>query len=142
MRLLILLLLLVHTGAQARLFETLEQCIARYGKPDAVEDSEDFYRFEKAPFKILVFTDAEKRCQSIIYSRIDGEHIDEVTLAYLAETNLPKAETVIDGSVWKNADGMAQYTRANRLFSVTSAEGAAALEKLMRDMAAKKLNGF
>lgn len=146
----LLFLALFLTPAMARLGETKEQCIARYGPAivDKIENGENYTIHDKAGFRLLV-TYFEKKAALLLLSKIDKEHpeISAVEIQKILRSNnaggdWKKDPTVLINSLW-NADGkIAQYEVADHNLTLMTT---AYQLKLAADKKAKEeenLDGF
>lgn len=112
----LLAVLLVCQSASARIGETLEQCIARYGKPVHVHPVEDLVQFEKNEIKItVVFLRAT--CQAIMFESAISDELTDAQLKILLTANLGDSYTELDneesGRRWRGAttDSVGTYRK-------------------------------
>jgi hypothetical protein len=102
-------------GAPARLDETYEQCVARYGKPVHTEDSTGFHAFRALPFSVIVhFT--EGRVDYISYRKFSDPTNPDSDAAALSDTEIQgildlygawkKSESADPQTIkWQNSNG-------------------------------------
>jgi len=157
-RILVLLALAALTlPAHARLGETVDQCIARYGQPVAQEDEpavpgEKSAIFEKNGYAIWAFF-LNGKCGMIIFLKIDRDKTvghkymglsmgdDELkTLLDASANSFPWIEADnAEGKFWYRADGSAAAYDPNKPVLQITAKEFGEAEKAQE---AKKLQGF
>jgi hypothetical protein len=135
-------LALTIAPVEARIGETLEQCVSRYGEP--VSKANGLILFQKSGIVIAVASFFEGRVDSIGFKKISGDPLSATELKELLDANS-------GGQTWKKGalgadvllsqDGelTAKYTDSERTLVI------ATVRKLARDAAkseSKQLNGF
>jgi hypothetical protein len=139
---LLLVVLMSATLANARIGETLEQCRARYGKE--IRQANGCFGFIKAGFFIMVqFYDG--KADSIVFRKVEQNILDiPVEISPNEIQNLLKqtgggqawkeTNEIIIGSSWATEDGkvLAGYTAMDRVLFVFT------LDNSLRRLAAKK----
>lgn len=139
---LLLVVLMSATLANARIGETLEQCRARYGKE--IRQANGCSVFIKAGFYIMVQF-YEGKADSILFRKVEQNILDmPVEISPNEIQNLLKqngggqawkeTNEIIIGSSWATEDGkvLAGYTAMDRFLAVFT------LDSSLRSLAAKK----
>ena len=123
--------MVIASAVQARLGETYDQCIERYGQP--VSDNGKTYEFKKPPFNVSV-TFRDNRAVAVFYQKpgsIIGEHIQKTEVLTILDANKSKWQWVeydcpepykdqhyLD-DLWKRSDGaIACYQHSTRMLVI------------------------
>lgn len=139
---LLLVVLMSATLANARIGETLEQCRARYGKE--IRQANGCFGFIKAGFFIMIQF-YEEKADSIVFRKVETNILDiPVEISLNEIQNLLKqngngqtwkeTNEVLIGSSWATEDGkiLAGYKAMDRILIIFT------LDRSLRDIAAKK----
>lgn len=128
--LLLFLLLGTTNFCQGRIGDTLEEEIARYGKPVHQEASEDFAMFRQAPYYITVHFH-EKKTDAITYVKagaapenvFSGDEIERLLRINGGDRNWEESKTAPSRPQWKTDDKALQavYSESKFLVITTAA---------------------
>jgi len=99
--LIIVLLITLASTASARIGETYQQCVKRYGKHVSTKPVPGMpvaYHYKKNGWKITICY-VSSVAVSVVYARVDGKDISETTSRTLVKVNLPNVK-------FKRTEGM------------------------------------
>jgi hypothetical protein len=150
----VICILLSSLAAHARVGETFEQCVVRYGQPIKKDSESGEAIFYKAPYRLIAHFH-EGKADVVLYQKVSnpGEVIpifaelddDELTgLLDLYATiweALPVEEAFYKG--WQAKNGLiAWYSGIEKYMVVSSSEGAKRFQERLKDQKAKDIKGL
>jgi hypothetical protein len=97
MRILVIILCASALNVQARLMETSDQCIKRYGEPDRSTPDKTVFSWKKSGIQIMAHFVADA-CVQISYTRLSGIAFSNVECTKLMSANA-------NGKVWSPFNG-------------------------------------
>lgn len=102
------MLLLIASPASARLGETVQECLARYGEAIEADAEERTAAFVKSGFLVMVYFDDSGYCDKIIFIREDKEAFSETQKDTLIAANLGEEIEPVDVGInegWETPTG-------------------------------------
>ena len=113
-----LIMLALCASAQARIGETVDECVKRYGKPEKYDEAAKAFICNKDGVLILLWFTEGKCCKIVLVKQRDKnnlpEFFSEVELETLLAANGEGWQKIKTGltTSWQNADGsrLAQYS--------------------------------
>jgi hypothetical protein len=126
------LILLLAPAAQARIDETLTQCLQRYGEPiNPIVEGQPVH-FLKDGIAIILHFNQNRRCDLAYFSRLDARNqivpLTDHEIEMLLQVNIGeplKSTKVADITLWNNIETRykATYDHSGHVLMVSSADG-------------------
>lgn len=138
--------LLPSAIAEARLGESFEECVARYGEPVQVIKSTKSGIFRKAGITIRIFFNSDGIADALHFKREEGPRLEKTEARVIAKSNLGESALEDDkrsSLVWSDESGrVGHFSVLDATLIVFTPEGGRRIVERGEQHAAEKLQGF